>query len=68
MPSPGILVECGALRTVRRAKRPDGTLNFTTQVLMVGALSAPSGRFARGTVTLACYFLCTAGEKASLEP
>jgi len=27
---------------------------------MVGSLSVPSGRFARGTVLLACYFLCKA--------
>ena len=27
---------------------------------MFGSLSVPSGRFARGTVLLACYFLCKA--------
>ena len=26
-------------------------------ILMIGSLSVPSGRFARGTVLLACYFL-----------
>ena len=30
---------------------------------MVGLLSVPSGRFARGTVVLACYFLCKAMSK-----
>ena len=27
---------------------------------MIGSLSVPYGRFARGTVLLACYFLCKA--------
>jgi hypothetical protein len=54
------LGECRAISTVPGAKRPDGTLDITPKILMVGSLSVPSGRFARGTVLLACYFLCKA--------
>jgi hypothetical protein len=34
---------------------------------MVGSLSVPSGRFARGTVLLACYFLCKADQSRGAE-
>jgi len=33
---------------------------------MFGSLSVPSGRFARGTVLLASYFLCKAGLNGTL--
>jgi len=55
MHKPSNLVKCLALRTVPRAKRPDAALNSTIEILMIGSLSAASGRFARGTVLMLLF-------------
>jgi len=45
-------------RSVQYRERSAAVAHSTLRLNCDGSLSVPSGRFARGTVLLVCYFLC----------